>query len=526
MKTPLLTTAFSAFFALSFGQTTTQLDANNVNATISDNGYFFNNSQTTTAGYEVPAGSGNHAIFTGSFWFGGTDVNEQLKLAAQQYAGNGQDYYVGPLSRFGASTDFNLQAYFGQTLWTVTKAEIDYHIANYQSTGYTMPNDIANWPAHCFYSTETGASGLTYLAPFVDTDGNELYEPENGDYPCIKGDVATYLIMNDKGNLHTASNAEPIGIELHYMFYQFSSIPELANTTFFDVEVVNMGTQTLYDTHASFFLDTDLGNYIDDYVGTDTSRNMMYTYNADNLDELNVGQPGYGSAPPAIGLKLLSHNLDASISFSNGFGSPTTAAEMYAAMDGRLQNGSDQLDGMGNPTRFSFYGDPNVSGSWSEFQEGTTPGDRRLLASTNIGTFTPDLSNGAADRKTFSYAIIYAQGTDNLNSVAELQSSADYVQIHFDNALDNCFEYQFVSIPEEDAIEFSVYPNPNSGNFTIQLPSLEKAEASIIDVQGRLVHSQTIYQGSTQVDLMLESGVYFVQVKNAGTSSVTRIVIR
>ena len=63
------------------------------------------------------------------------------------------------------------------------------------------------------------------------------------------------------------STGAPIGIELHCMFYQFSSIPELENTTFLDVEVVNMSTLVLYDARASFFLDPDLGDYSDDYIG-------------------------------------------------------------------------------------------------------------------------------------------------------------------------------------------------------------------------------------------------------------------
>ena len=40
-----------------------------------------------------------------------------------------------------------------------------------------MPSSIANWPAH-------GEEGYSYfLAPFKDVNGNEVYDPENGDYP-------------------------------------------------------------------------------------------------------------------------------------------------------------------------------------------------------------------------------------------------------------------------------------------------------------------------------------------------------
>ncbi len=315
MKTHYFTSLIVLLSSLGYAQVTTQLDENNVNARISDDSYFFSDSQNSVAAYEVPAGSGSHAIYSGSFWFGGKDINGQLKLAAQEYFGNGDDYITGPTTRFAISTDSAAANYFGQSVWKVSKAEIDDHIANYQSSTYTMPNDIANWPAHGDTSLGIFDGMLPFIAPFVDVNGNGSYDPSNGDYPCIKGDLAVYTIMHDKG-LHFASLGEPVGMELHFMFYQYSSIPELANVTFMDVEVVNMGTQTLFDTKASFFLDTDLGNYQDDYIGTDTVRNMVYAYNADNNDETNAGSLGYGAAPPAIGLKVLSHNLSASYAYS------------------------------------------------------------------------------------------------------------------------------------------------------------------------------------------------------------------
>ncbi|GAB5416090.1 MAG: hypothetical protein Crog4KO_13250 [Crocinitomicaceae bacterium] len=531
MKKEYLSAVFALFSLASFGQNTAQVDANNVNATISDNGFFFNNSQTASPGYEVPAGSNSHAIYTGSFWFGGTDINGQLKLAAQQFESSGSDYTVGPTTRFADQVaDAGLSAaYFNQTIWKVTRAEIDDHIANYQSSTYTMPNDIENWPAHGDTTLGSSQGMLPFIAPFVDVNGNGTYDPENGDYPCIKGDYAVYTIMNDVG-LHFGSFGEPINMELHYMFYQYTSIPELENTTFIDVEVVNMGTQTLFDTRAAFFIDPDLGDYSDDYIGTDTTRNMVYVYNADDFDAPNAGQPGYGAAPPAVGLKVLSHDLSSSISYSNAgsppMSSPSQSLHYYYAMNGNYVDNSDQLDGNGNPTDFSFYGDPNVAQSWSEFQQSTAPGDRRFVASLDAGVFGPDFSQGASDRRTYSYAVIYAKGTDHLNSVEELQSSADFIQNHYDNMTNNCFDSQVAAISEAVDVEFVVAPNPNNGTFTIQLPIAEKATAKILDAQGRLVHEQALNQGFNKVSVALESGVYFVQVSVDNAANLKRLVIR
>ncbi|MCR9173446.1 MAG: T9SS type A sorting domain-containing protein [bacterium] len=534
MKKYYITSLIMALASFSMAQVTffTPLDENNVNATFTDDGYFLTNTQTTSPGYEVPKGSGNHAIFTGSFWIGGTDVNGQLKMAAQQYHSTGNDYYKGPLWRYEANTDSTVENYFGQTIWKVSRAEIDDHIANYQSSTYTMPNDIANWPAQGDTSLGPQGTGmLAYIAPFVDVNNNGQYDPQNGDYPCIKGDLATYTILNDKGGLHFGSGGEPIGVELHCMFYQYSSVPGLEDVTFMDIEVLNMGTQTLFDTRAGFFLDTDLGNYQDDYIGTDTLRNMVYAYNADDFDEANGGAPGYGSAPPAVGLQLLSHDLHASVSFTNmatfPYNDPSVSPEFYQIMDGNYRDGSDQLDGQGNPTNFTYYGDPNDVNDWSEFQLANSPGDRRFVSSLDLGVLTPDMTYGAVNRQTVTYAIVYAKGTDHLNSIAELQTTADFVQSHYDNMTSNCFDLQLASIEEQQELEFSIYPNPNSGLFTVDLPQDQKdATLEIVDAQGRKVHSRTIFSGSNTIDVALESGVYFITVTNSLGSGLQRLVVR
>jgi len=65
------------------------LEFNDVKAWIENGGNMFLNRQANIAAYEIPkSGPGevkHFAIFAGSLWMGGTDVNGQLKLAALQY---------------------------------------------------------------------------------------------------------------------------------------------------------------------------------------------------------------------------------------------------------------------------------------------------------------------------------------------------------------------------------------------------------------------------------------------------------
>lgn len=525
-----------AFATISLGSQAQSLNQNNVNASLYDNGFFFTDSLNSVAGYEVPAGSGNHAIFSGSFWFGGPDVNGQMKMAAQRYAGSGNDYWGGPSTRHTpnewAPNDWStIKDYFGQTSWTVTKAEIDYHVANYQSGTYVMPTDIANWPAHGDTSLGNFEGMLPYIAPFVDVNNNGQYEPTLGDYPCIKGDAVTYIIMSDVGGFHSASSGEQVQMELHFMYYQYSTIPDLENTTFVDVEIVNMGNQTLYDTKAAFFLDADIGNAADDFVGTDTLRNMIYTYNGDNLDETNGGALGYGVNPPALGLKVLSHNLDHSIAYSipnlYPYTGPNISLEYYNSMNGDWVDGSDQLDNNNQSTDYSYTGDPNTPGSWSENNIGNLPGDRRKIASTDLGTFNWDYSYGAVNRKKISYAFVYARGTDNLNSVAELQATADVAQTVYDTQNSNCFDINFASVPENQIFNFTIQPNPNNGTFVISAEdAFESATARIYDSAGKLVYVKDIHQGKTQINPGLSPGMYYLELDTEISTGIQKFVVQ
>ncbi|MCX6609772.1 MAG: hypothetical protein NTW74_02850, partial [Acidobacteria bacterium] len=74
--------------------------------------------------------------------------------------------------------------------------------------------------------------------------------------------------------------------------------------TFYNYELINRGTQTLEKTYFAQYVDADLGNAADDYVGCDVSRGLGYYYNGDNLDSDNSGYKGYGSSIPAVGVDL------------------------------------------------------------------------------------------------------------------------------------------------------------------------------------------------------------------------------
>jgi hypothetical protein len=500
------------------------INHNNVNATLSDGGIYFNNAATSSSGYEIPKGNNTHAIFSSGFWYGGIDINSQVKLSAQLYTPN-VDIFPGPYS---TGSYYNSSTYiekYSPSIWKVSRAEIDLHIANYMQVGYVTPSSIAKWPGNGDVSIGVSSK----LAPFIDLDNDGLYEPELGDYPKIKGCEAVYIIINDAARIHTGSNGEPIGIEVHLMFYQYASNNYLNNTTFVSKKIIHKGTSPLSDFSTTLFMDSDLGNYSDDFVGCDSTRNLMYTFNSDNNDE-NIDQKiGFGINPPVIGVVSLNKDLNNIGYYSSTniypYSEPSTPSQFYQYMHGNWANGSDMVQGglgyFGSPgatsiySPFMFSGDPNEPAgpnNWSELSNNNLPGDRRNFMSINSGNFNP------GDTINIDYAILIAQGGNNIENIKVLKEISDSVKMFNNNNLNLCDLTAAVNLNELEIekYEFKISPNPFNESFIIKSNTINSVtDIEIHDVSGRIVFSKS-YQNTQSIEINLKenSGLYFVKLKD------------
>lgn len=268
-------------------------DINNINATIMGHGCCYDARMgSSCTSWEVPRGSGLNTVFQYSLWFGGLDEIDSLHISALQFAQQGEDYWSGPLKTSDASTDrMTVMKY--HHVWNLTRAEIEEFKANYNKNGYVIPEDILSWPAH-------GDVGYAEkLAPFVDVDGDGRYNPENGDYPDIKGDQCLFFIFNDGFKEHTESLGNAVGLEVHAMVYAFD-MPDnevLNNTVFMNYKIINRSSNRYNEAFLALFLDWDIGYAYDDYVGCDVRRSSCFAYNGDDVD--GEGDEGtYGDNPP------------------------------------------------------------------------------------------------------------------------------------------------------------------------------------------------------------------------------------
>lgn len=305
------------------------LEFNNVKALIHTGGNLWQVTGQNFQQYEVPKGSGIHALFTSALWLGGVDINDQLKIAAVRYR-NGNDYWTGPLTTGGEAEIIPSECAKYDKHFVITQDEVREFDAWFnaglidQATGsntqntnfpdYEIPKSILEWPAH----GDPSIGQDYYLAPFYDRDGDGTYSPENGDYPwydinkeldcsvdrtvTLYGDQTIWWVMNDKGNIHTETGADPLGMEIRCQAFAFATNDEVNNMTFYNYELVNRSTQTLYNTYFGVFVDGALGGPNDDYVGCDVSRGLGYTYNGNNFDADWGGWKGYGANPPACGV--------------------------------------------------------------------------------------------------------------------------------------------------------------------------------------------------------------------------------
>lgn len=324
------------------------MDFNDVSCQLETGGLLFRDRANNLATYTVPKKKGNEVvptvIYAGALWMGGVDTNGLLKIAAVKFRTDGNDFWPGPLSvdlgsgnynpalpqgdnaqrDHGAATIDPDQCLYYDQIFTITKAGVITFVTYYNCTTGDCPEpsnetmaQINAWPGN----GEVSRGQDQFLAPFHDNDNDTRYEPEDGDYPwyddilginevscgtdrrvTLFGDITHWWVFNDKGNIHTESQGEPIGMEIHAQAFAFATDDEINKMTFYNYELINRGTQTLYNTYFSQYVDADLGNYNDDYAGCDVTRGLGYMYNGDADDEPNAGRPGFGTNPPAIGV--------------------------------------------------------------------------------------------------------------------------------------------------------------------------------------------------------------------------------
>ena len=465
----------------------TDLDVNNVRATILGGGDMWWN--LADAQYEIPKGSGLNSLFAGSLWIGGVDAGGQLKVAAMTYRQSGSDFWPGPLD-VATGTISSDECTNWDKHFKIDRLDVEEYVARFgidpTYTNDMIPTSITDWPAH------GNAAQDQFLAPFFDANGNGFYEPYDGDYPdynitgdndeaALFGDQTLWWVFNDRGNIHTETEADPIGLEIHAQAFAFTADNEINDMTFYNYKIINRSTLPLSDVYFGQWVDPDLGNYNDDYVGCDVNLGLGFCYNGDAEDE---GATGYGFNPPAVGVDFFQGPLadpndgidndrdgvfdelgeqiimSKFVYYNNDFtvrGNPENGTHIYNYLRGIWKDnvpmtygGDGKGSGPGATTdlcNFMFPGvsDPMFPGQeWTEVTAGNLPLDRRFIQSAGPFTLDPGAVN------TITTGVIWARAKAGGN-----EASIQLVKI-YDREAQALFDNNFNMLNGPDAPDLTI----------------------------------------------------------------------
>ena len=510
------------------------LNINKIKARILTGGINFINPNFSDPSFEYPVDSGTHTIFCSALWIGAKQ-NGVLRLAGERYHQFGRDYYPGPIMD---SALYPTEVVNWNKVWKINKSDIDYHIANWNIPGYVIPTSISQWPV-----TSNPAIGANYwMAPFVDVDGNNAYNPANGDYPDIRGDQAIYYIFNDSIYRHTETGGNRLGVEVHAMAYAYNTDPLLEKTIFMNYLIYNRSNRVYDSLYITIFTDTDIGYPKDDYIGCDTVLQTYFGYNGDNYDDTAEGAIGYGTNPPCQAISFLNQNMSNFKSFNNNGGGleamtdPEIASDYYRIMKGKIcidtvpHYWGWQPPDTAYCTSFMFSGYPSDSTAFSETGLANPPYDRRGIGTTGPFTLIPGqyisldmayitVDSGAAKSVGFP-------NIDNMFQVVPL--IRDYFNSHHPQdghdlalGIDEQQKNNPASTPQ-----FSIYPNPTTDKltFTTNLTNTTLT-LDILDINSRLLQT-TLCNGSKKILDVSEykKGVYIIKVSSADQNNFIKFI--
>jgi photosystem II stability/assembly factor-like uncharacterized protein len=306
-------------------------------------------------------------------------------------------------------------------------------------------------------------------APYYERNGIPGYQPSAGtkydptaDEPGLGGaDQVIWFVANDLDGTatHALYGSLPIGIEQQVTCWAYNSRPDLQNVIFQRHRLIYKGTATTRPTatispmYIAKWVDSDIGEFSDDLVGSDPSRDLGYAFNGHTND---IEYDKSNLVPPAMGYDLLqgprvpqsgatAHwdlksipgyaNLRMSsftyftgdsrtydLNFGNYLGTQTWYNLLRGYKAVPLNPPQCSIDPTTNQcTTFELSGDPQSFRGWVDGRVDTL-GDRRFAIIT--GPFSMALG----DTQEVVYSLMGAIGANNRQSVGELLTVDNHAQ--------------------------------------------------------------------------------------------------
>ena len=490
--------------------TSRQMDVNNISTWFRTNGSFNRNPETGVAGFEWPKGSGIYARYASGIWMGCKSGNDTLTAIAEY----SYDYKPGYVDNAGLPQGNDDPLYRTYLI----------------NRGNTTDPDYQNWPVN------QGA--------YVNSNGT----------PFFLGTQTMFYSYTD-AYPHESSSTSLASLKAQVLQtnWCYTNVG-LGDVEFIEYRIINRSSSQWVNTYLAVWTDDDLGDALDDAIGCDTIRNLAYTYNANNND------PQYGTAPPAVGTKLLrspiistgnnndtvkyfsppgSQNLIVKVGYKyigmNIFNTynnatpqpsdPQNNTETYRVLSGYWRSGESWINPVNSqPTKKAYSGDPVTGTGWVM----TAGGDRRYLQSFGPFNMSPN------DTQSIIVAQVIARGSSNLNSITQLRSLSDHVQNIYNENFQSVLAVNSVSTEIPDKFELSQnYPNPFNPvtNLEFGISDLGFVSLRVYDALGKEVAvlvNENKNPGRYKVDFDgsgLTSGIYFYKLSIGGFSETKSMIL-
>ncbi|MCD4698447.1 MAG: T9SS type A sorting domain-containing protein [Bacteroidales bacterium] len=494
-----------------------------------------------TGGFEAPKGKKIYSIYNSALWLGGLDNGNNLHTACERnrtgqnmYSSSmGFDFWPGPVADSVWYTDDYIMK--NNLVWPITRGVIEYHIANFNKPGYSPPASISTWPGN----GDTTVGMAKMLAPFIDINNNQVYEPLLGEYPAARGDQAVYFIFNDDYSDHTETLGEKFGIEVHGMAWVYDCPGDSAfyNTVFLKYDIINRSSKNYHDVFLGNYSNLMIGNPGDDFSGSDTLLNSFYAYNADDFDDTtSIYYPGYQHHPPAQGVVFLNRKLNHFMVSQYPsppwvdtmyYNDPVEAEQYYNYMKSIWRDSTHLTFGGsgygGNQDcNYIFPGDPLNGTGWTHSNSGNDNVNPHAIGSSGPFTFN------SGDTLTQELAYVFARDYDgdNLSSLSLLKQYIEHIKWFYDNDSTPCgTPWSGISNRVISDQKIKVYPNPAMDMLKIDGDISRNADFNIIDISGKEVKSGKISGSGIITINHLPGGFYFLRIKT-GSEIITKTFVK
>lgn len=516
------------------GQRIAHLNANNLSVGFGTGGNLFSCTDSATTpifsdtglyGLFRPVKDKNiKTVYTASFMLGALDEDSVLHLSQQRFVESTREWYNGPVS---SSYDSLYKTYFDR-VFKITRGAIDSFIQMGVIVGaINIPESIRYWPAkgnqQVYQKFEVSIN--ENLAPFVDKNGDGIYNPLKGEYPALCGEEGVFLVFNDfaYGQPILDDTIPDIGVEVRCYAQVFktplngNAKSAVDNCVLVNYEVQNKSSHHYSKVYGGIWQDPDLGCFNNDRVGCSPALNLMYTYNGVQEDNACMGVEGTFPFKASYGTMFLNNKLE-------GFVVPwgfIAEKSYYELLQGLTPSGTKQeiYTASGDTIYTTFCFPDSMLEANIAF---LPPGDRRKLGSTSIGNFAP------GETKSIDLAIFvsYDSTATHISIVDTLKRDAGIIQQFYDNVVLPCRAQSITGTSENELVlQAQVYPNPTRGSISIRCNELLQ-KVVLYNVHAQELFSMDVNTHEATIYLpKLPKGIYVLHLNSATSTTAKKIMV-